>query len=239
MDEVKIEEKDEKKYEKKFKRAKIISEILCVFLVAGICINIFLVLLVIESDNEPVKRMASKPILYFYPEEEMNLNVTLEKSDNLTVSYPFYNEEWNIKAFPDGTLIDNKTGKELYSLYYECLTDAKINKDEGFVVKGEDTAEFLDEKLKTLGLNYKEREEFIIYWLPRLESNKYNYIKFLSKEEIEDIMPIEFSIKPDSFIRVFMAFKPIDEEIKVKEQKLETPQRRGFTVVEWGAEEIR
>ena len=35
---------------------------------------------------------------------------------------------------------------------------------EGFVVKGEDSAAFLEEKLEILGLNYKEAEEFIIYW---------------------------------------------------------------------------
>lgn len=30
-----------------------------------------------------------------------------------------------------------------------------------------------EEKLEILGLNYKETEEFIVYWLPKLEQNEY------------------------------------------------------------------
>ena len=34
----------------------------------------------------------------------------------------------------------------------------------------------LEEKLAILGLTERESEEFIVYWLPKLEKNKYNYI---------------------------------------------------------------
>ena len=34
------------------------------------------------------------------------------------------------------------------------------------------------------GLTERESEEFIIYWLPELETNKYNYIKFTALDEI-------------------------------------------------------
>ena len=90
-----------------------------------------------------------------------------------------------------------------------------------------------------LGLNYKERQEFIIYWLPRLESNNYTYIRFLNREEIEELMPLKFSKTPDTLIRVMMAFKTLDEKIDVKEQKLTPILRSGFTVVEWGGTEIK
>ena len=43
-----------------------------------------------------------------------------------------------------------------------------------------------EEKLAILGLNEREAEEFIIYWLPKLESNKYNYIRFATEEEIRN-----------------------------------------------------
>ena len=48
----------------------------------------------------------------------------------------------------------------------------------GFVVKGEDTAAFLQEKLAYLGLTPREYNECIVYWLPRLEGNPYNLISF-------------------------------------------------------------
>ena len=35
-----------------------------------------------------------------------------------------------------------------------------------------------------LGLNDREAEEFIVYWLPKLEENKYNLIRFETAEEI-------------------------------------------------------
>ncbi len=40
----------------------------------------------------------------------------------------------------------------------------------------------MEEKLEVLGFYEREEEEFIIYWLPKLEANKYNYIRFASEE---------------------------------------------------------
>ena len=57
-------------------------------------------------------------------------------------------------------------------------------------------------------------------------------------EEINKNMPLEITPTPDTVIRIVMEFKGLEKEIEVKEQKLETPQRNGFTVVEWGGTEI-
>lgn len=112
-------------------------------------------------------------------------------------------------------------------------------KEDGFIVKGEDAAKFLEEKLAILGLNEREAEEFIIYWLPKLESNKYNYIRFATKEEINENMPLEFSLKPDTLIRVLMTYKGLEKPMDVQEQQLVTPSRTGFVAVEWGGTEIK
>ena len=111
--------------------------------------------------------------------------------------------------------------------------------EEGFVVKGVDTIKFLEEKLEILGLKEKESEEFIIYWLPQMEKNKYNYIRFEKIDEINKEMPLNISKKPDSVIRIMMNFKALDKKVDIKEQKLENPKREGFTVVEWGGTEIK
>lgn len=71
-------------------------------------------------------------------------------------------------------------------------------------MKGTDVAEFLEDKLALLGLNEREAEEFIVYWLPKLQENKYNYIRFATMEEINENMPLKFSTEPDSLIRVLM-----------------------------------
>jgi hypothetical protein len=107
----------------------------------------------------------------------------------------------------------------------------------GFVVKGEDTEEFLREKLTYIGLNESEMNEFIVYWLPKMERNNYNLITF-QNERYTDNFGLEITPKPDSLLRVYMAYMPLDEEISIPEQKLETFVRRGFTAVEWGGTEI-
>ena len=166
------------------------------------------------------------------------MTVKLGKKENITCSYPQYKDGWNVIAKPDGTLIDTETGRKLYSLYWEGIHTEEPDTTEGFVVKGSDTIKFLEEKLSILGLNEIEAEEFIIYWLPKMQNNKYNYIRFATMDEINKSMPLEFSTKPDTVIRVLMQYKALDSEIEVKEQQLSTPERKGFTVVEWGGTEL-
>ncbi len=190
-----------------------------------------------ERINDQI--IVKKPIIYLYPEKTTELSVTFGKPENITCSYPKYNNGWNVIAMPDGTLIDTNAGRTLYSLYWEGLQNESINFNEGFVVKGNDTIQFLEEKLVILGLNEIEAEEFIVYWLPKLQENKYNLIRFATIDEINKNMPLEFSVKPDTLIRVLMQYKALDNHIEIKEQHLATPERTGFVVVEWGGTEIK
>ena len=183
--------------------------------------------------------VTKKPIIYLYPEEETNVIVKLGNPDKLTTSYPKYKDSWNVTAYPNGTLIDNNTNRELYGLYWEGTDNGAKQNNEGFVVKGEDTIQFLEEKLSILGLNDKEAEEFIVYWLPILEKNNYNYIRFSTIEEINSYMPLDVTPNPDTTIRILMNYKPLTHKIKVKEQKLTKQERKGFTLVEWGGSKIK
>ena len=73
---------------------------------------------------------------------------------------------------------------------------------------------------------------------PDVSNNKYNYIRFRCTEEVNKFMPLEFSVNPDTLIRVIMDYKPLNEKINIKEQELEKTIRNGFTVVEWGGRKI-
>ena len=147
------------------------------------------------------------PIIYIYPEHETKVSVTVGRPENLTHTYPKYEGNWEVIAKPNGDLVDCKTGRNLYALYWEGINTVEPNMEEGFVVKGEDTIKFLEEKLEILGLNEREANEFIIYWLPKLESNKYNFIRFQTEEEINRNMPLEIEPEPDTIIRVVMEYK--------------------------------
>lgn len=181
-----------------------------------------------------------KPIIYLYPQDEINISVKLGNPEKITCSYPKYTTGWNVQAKPNGDLIDLDTNKELYSLYYESESNYsfKVEKD-GFVVKAENIAEFLEEKLSILGLTDREREEFIIYWLPKLEANNYNYIRFATVDEINENMSLEITPKPQTLIRILMIFKGLENPIIVDEQVLTPVERKGFVAVEWGGAEIK
>ena len=178
-----------------------------------------------------------KPLIYLYPTEETNVKVKLGKPDNLTVTYPIYNDEWNVIAKPNGVLTDSN-GREYYGLYWEGINTIKDEYRDGFVVEKNDLIPFLEEKLAILGLNDKEADEFIIFWLPQLEKNNYNLIRFADSNTINKQMPLNIEPKPDTIIRVLMEYKPLDKKIRISEQKLDTPDRNGFSVVEWGGTKI-
>ena len=222
------------KEDKSQKRNKIIRTILIIIVVI---IGLLLYFFDKWMRSQPT---FDKPIIYLYPEEEQLVEVKLLKEQNITVSYPKYNNSWQVIAKPNGDLKDIKTNRNLYGLYYEAKNnESKINLEEGFCVKKENIVSFLEEKLSILGLNEREANEFIIYWLPRLEKNEYNYIRFASISEIDKIMPLEVSPQPDTIIRVLMEFKGLNKEIKVKEQELSKVNRNGFVLVEWGGTELK
>lgn len=179
----------------------------------------------------------AKPVIYLYPEEETTVHVQLDFNGNLTSTYPAYDSGWTVTVQPDGTLTDPETGREYYCLFWEGLTNVPYDLSEGFVVAGEDTEEFLEDALRQLGLTDKEANEFIIYWLPRMEANAYNLVAFQT-DIYTDNAVLTIDPAPDMLLRVFMAYQPLEAPIRILPQKLETVERTGFTVVEWGGAQI-
>lgn len=180
----------------------------------------------------------AKPVIYLYPESTQEINVKLDYSGELTCTYPEYKDGWNVTASPDGTLIDEETGNTYSYLFWEGISATKYDFSKGYVVAGENTAEFLEEKLLELGLNRKEANEFIVYWLPRMQENAFNLITF-QNEVYTESAKLDITPKPDSVLRVFMAYKAIDKPIEIEEPIITSFERNGFTVVEWGGAEIR
>lgn len=232
-----------RKYNNEEEIQKRLNETKTVILFAYFIISILTILigLFIYASNIIYADAVHKPIIYIYPEEETEVTVELGKKENLTCTYPLYEDKWEVTAKPDGTLTDKETGRTYYALYWEGINSKKYSNklEEGFVVEGEDTIKFLEEKLEILGLNEKEAEEFIVYWLPKMQNNKYNYIRFQTLEEINENMPLEVTPEPDTLIRVMMEWKGLNKYMEVEEQQLEKAERKGYTVVEWGGTEIK
>ena len=181
--------------------------------------------------------LAAKPVLYLYPEEETEVTVTLDFDGTLTSTYPDYGDGWTVTARPGGTLTDPATGREYYCLFWEGITDVEYDFSTGFCVAGEDTAAFLEDALDRLGLTEREADEFIIYWLPKLEGNPYNLLSFQTEAYTSSAV-LTIDPAPDTLIRVFLAWKGLDAPVEVEPQKLTAPERAGFTAVEWGGAEV-
>lgn len=181
--------------------------------------------------------VAKKPVIYLYPTSVQAVNVKLDYKGKVACTYPEYKDGWNVIAKPDGTLINISDNREYSYLFWEGTSNNEWDMSKGFVVKGNKTEEFLVEKLEYLGLTPKEYNEFIVFWLPIMQENKYNLITFVG-EDYENQAQLKITPQPDSILRVMMVFKPLNDFMKVEEQELKPFLRKGFTVVEWGGIEL-
>ena len=187
------------------------------------------------SPSTPV----AKPVIYLYPEQKTDINVQVFPQGSFWTTYPKYGDNgWNITAYPDGRIVNKADGHSYDYLFWDSRDDRSgYEITDGFCVKGEDTESFLREKLTQIGLNEREMNEFIVYWLPLMEHNKYNLISF---DNTLYCMNNELWItpEPDSLLRVFMTFKASDNRIALEPQSFKAFERKGFAVVEWGGCEL-
>ncbi len=183
--------------------------------------------------------VVAKPVIYLYPEKETDVHVEVELTEaDLATTYPKYNNGWDVVAKPDGSLVNKADGTHHRYLFWDavnCRTEFDLSK--GFCVAGSDTESFLKEKLSYMGLTEDEMNEFIVYWLPQMEHNKYNLISFQS-DKYTDSAKLNITPTPDSMLRVFMTYVPLEKAVDIEPQKLSTFERSGFTVVEWGGSEL-
>lgn len=187
-----------------------------------------------NTGNFPIA--VDKPVIYLYPETRQSVTIKLCLNGQLTCSYPAYKNGWTVTAEPDSTLTD-ANGQQYHCLYWEGIVRSHFDFSRGWCIKGEDTAAFLEDALQKLGLTRREANEFIVYWLPQMEQNRYNLICF-RQETYTDLARLEITPEPDTLIRVFMTWVPSDYYVNLKEQSLTAPERCGFTVVEWGGSKL-
>ena len=194
-----------------------------------------------QTNPDPVLTQSppapEKPVIYLYPDEVTDVTVALRYEGVLDFTYPAYDGGWSVTAYPDGKIINHADGREYSYLYWEGHIEGSYDLDRGFVVRGEDTLDFLQEKLAYMGLLPREYNEFIVYWLPQIQNNAYNLISFQT-DTYDEMAALDILPEPDSILRVFMVAVPLEEPIVVPEQEFEPFRREGFTVVEWGGDVI-
>lgn len=194
-----------------------------------IAIDVYILSLFFQASRSNIM----KPVLYLYPEAETNVEVKFAKPELLTTTYPKFNSSWNVKVKPNGDMYDTD-GRYYYALYWEAKGEKLNNFEEGFYVEKENAITFLEEKLNTLGLNERESNEFIMFWLPILEENEKSLVYFETTENLENKNKLIISPKPDSLLRINIHVKKVKTRTSIKEQALPHFERKGFTAIEWG-----
>lgn len=174
-----------------------------------------------------------KPVIYLYPEQKTDVNV--EVGAKVTVSEPTYHTGWNVTAYPDSSIFNKQDGKTYPYLFWEGQGYGKYPQiTKGFVVKRQDVEQTLRTHLSRLGLNQQESADFLEFWLPHMPNKPYIRLSWLDTQQMNELAPLKLSVRPDTTIRVFLDAQGLDRPINIQPQSLTHPERKGFTLVEWG-----
>lgn len=176
-----------------------------------------------------------KPAIYLYPEQDTNVSVQVKPQGKMLLTIPEYPANgWEVLAKHNGDIYSGTTRFDY--LYYEAsIPDEKIIKPtEGFVVQKNNLKPFLTDLLPKLGLNEKEKAQFIEYWIKVLPSSPFYGVKIIPVSNLDAISPLTIYPTPENIIRVTLYFEPLATIPAWKTPSISTPSRDGFTVVEWG-----
>ncbi len=189
-----------------------------------------------RSSTRPV--IMKKPVIYVYSLQTEKVSIKLNLKGNFLFTYPEYKDGWNFIANPDGSIEMGE--KKYHYLFWDGnvkIEKSKLNLNEGFIVQKNELITFFEQKLKYMGLNSQEIQDYITYWCPLMNVNESNYVHFMFNNECDEYAKMNVAPKPDHLFRVYMLWSKVGPA-EVKEQKIENFKRSGFTIVEWGGTEF-
>lgn len=187
----------------------------------------------IDDDSLIQGAECAKPVIYLYPEKTEDISVKV--GAHITKSEPEYGSSWKVIAEPDGTIYD-EDGKEWQNLFWDGTGYGEYPTiQEGHVVPRSNIREAIADDLLALGLNEKERSDFLEFWMPHMPNTPYIRLTWLTTSDMNTLAPIEVVPRPDTVIRVFLDFSGQQStETDLQPQILSAIPRKGFTLVEWG-----
>ena len=192
----------------------------------------------IYLQNAVQHRTVKKPVIYLYPEAEIDIEVKLDIKGDASFMYPAYNDSWKFKAQPDGTLLfGNKSYNYLFWEADQAIALTPNEIETGFVFESTNAVEFLEEKLTLAGLTSKEKADFITFWGPQMAKYEGIYLRFEFNESCDKYAELNISPEPDNIYRIYIIWSPVNAFFEVKEQEIIPINRKGFTVLEWGGRE--
>ena len=183
------------------------------------------------------RHQVKKPVIYFYAPQDQSVSVKLAPRGEFTYTYPNYTDGWNgtVEATGGITIAD----QHYPYLFWEGMDNSigeLANYKTGFVVQQTAITAFLEEKLTQMGLNDTEKTDFITFWGPIMSQSKQGFVQFVFNEEYNQVANLNITPKPDGIFRIYMLWTPIEKEIELtpEPQTIESIDRTGFYVIEWG-----
>ena len=187
-------------------------------------------------------------------DQEVTVKLTLNDAMNIGATYPSpssVNEsdinkkeyEWKGTYSSDGS--DNcckltMNNKKYDYVFWEgpCVKEEAF-KGEVVGISSERFEEELDLLLEKLGLNERERNDFIVYWITKLSGRKGHKVT-ICDEQYDNEMALLNVTGFDTYLRVMLKFEEIENSDELKQLKgIDSIERRvrptGKYVVEWGA----
>jgi hypothetical protein len=160
---------------------------------------------------------------------------------------------WSVTADRCGSLTDNNTQRKYEYLVWEAKTNGRsiaasesssvstslfsLDTSRAFCVSRSEVGTFMDNALERYGLNTRERNDCVTYWLHDLEEHAWVLVQFLDEAVYEAAAKLTIVPEPTQLIRVFFVFRGVDEEVLGCGGSLPAAAktRSGFVAVEWGA----
>lgn len=185
-----------------------------------------------DDDDCDSCNVVYKPNIYIYPTEKTQLEVKINfpMGGNIITSIPEYGQGWNIAVDTNG-LIDNT-----YSyLFYESIQPDIWQVNYGWITKSDQLESFFRQNMSEYGFEGREIDDFIDYWIPKLDNYAFYSIYPQTERTITNVIKIDFSKQPDTMLRLFYVIKGHNQmPDELIEPTIESFERNGFAVTEWG-----
>jgi hypothetical protein len=189
----------------------------------------------------PESIQVRKPVLYFYPQDTISLDVHVRPKGVFTFSYPPIEQGWKFQCTPSGQLIkENTSYRYLFWESEQTVDKSFFDSRKGMVCSGSEAVAHLENVLQKFGMNAAERADFMIYWGPILKPKTNLYIYLLFNDMCDAFATLRISPEPDRVARFYILWCEVPETYTPYLQPQDIPKydREGYTVLEWGGAEF-
>lgn len=176
-----------------------------------------------------------KPVIYLYPEEALDVRVEVAPAGGFSYTEPEYNDGWNVIAYTNGYVLNKVDGREYPYLFWEGRGGLYPRTQTYWVIDQSSVESFLRSTLNDMNLSQRETDEFVEFWLPRMQDAPFYKIGFHGTAVMDELAPISLSVKPDEVFRLLMDYEELSEwEISNPPKFVPKVKRQGFYLIEWG-----